>query len=340
MGESEELTSWNRFRTRNLGVAPELLGQAHVFTFDGHGIAISLPSDESLPADAKQGEGFIGDRLSVNSWQRAQDGGLQIRRVDVHNVDVVVDIPGRTAVPEEALNRPIRADQLFSEQQQKHLDKLASKYGNIARRAFDLWIRTMRWKADDSRIGVPEVRDAETGWGTRIREKTTQKDVWAETQIFVVPAESIVTIEVWNEVSATLDSGHYPSIYCDLLYDAMAHLERGDLQRAVVDAAVAAETYMRTIVQQGFPDDLDASLQEYINEANIRPVFKKLFPAHLDTPQNKIPKALNSNLHKLFDDRNKIMHFMHSGQKKAITAQDCHKYIRTVRALISLPLKS
>jgi hypothetical protein len=75
--------------------------------------------------------------------------------VIVHDADVIVSIPGRTSIPEEARTTSI-THEFFSEQQEKHLDRLAVDYGNLAHRAFDLWIRTLRWKADDYRIGQSE----------------------------------------------------------------------------------------------------------------------------------------------------------------------------------------
>jgi hypothetical protein len=262
-----------------------------------------------------------------------QDGQMQPLEVNIHDVDVVVSIPGRTSVSEEARTKVV-TQKSISEQQQKHLEKLVSEYGNVARRAFDLWIRTLRWKADDSRIGLPEVIGVETGWGTEIREKDTPNRIWAGGKSLIIYVGKTVTVEVWNEVSAALNAGESPPIYYDFLYDAMAHLERGDFQRTVVDAAVAAETYMRTIVQEGLPIDLDASLQEYINEANIRQVVEKFFPERLDMEQRKtFKKTLKSKLHQLFDDRNDIMHL---GQKEGLTKQHCRRIIKSVSDLLSL----
>ena len=84
-----------------------------------------------------------------------------------------------------------------------------SKYGDISRRAFDHWIRTLRWKADNWRIGLPEVYGAETGWSTYLQVKETQKMVWVGTQIFAVPAEKAVTPTIWHETSACMIRRHF-----------------------------------------------------------------------------------------------------------------------------------
>jgi hypothetical protein len=329
-----ELTSWNRFNTSNLAVAPELLGCSHVFAFGEHKVRISLPSADALPDDYTSGERVIGDRLSISGWQRTEDSGYEPLEVHVDDVDLVVSIPGEHAVPEGVFSKPVNAYDLVSKQQQEHFERLLTDYGSVARRAFDLWIRMVRWKADGYRVGLPGVEDVETGWSTYLHEKATQKDVWAGGQIFTVYTAKSVTPEQWDAVSAALDNGEQSPIFWDLLYDAMGNLERGDLQRTIVDAAVAAETYIRTTVEEGLPADLDASLRKYINDANIRQLVEKFFPERLYTEQaNTYKKTLKSNMHKLFDDRNDIMH---SGEKVGLTVSYCEKLVSSVRELVSL----
>ena len=114
-----------------------------------------------------------------------------------------------------------------------------------------------------------------------------------------------------------LDAGESPPIFYDLLYSAMARLERGDLRLTIIDAAVAAETFMRKAVQAGLSAGLDASLEEYSEDTGIRQVVNTYFPKCLDTEQrDTFKKTIKSNLHKLFDDRNDIMHL---GHKEGLT---------------------
>jgi hypothetical protein len=326
-----QLTAWNRFDTSNLTVAPELLGRSHAFTFDGHGIDVSLPSAERIPDEELRGM-FVGERLMVSGWLRGQDG--RRRPIDFHikDVDVVIDIPGKTSVPEEARTGSVN-HALFSEQQQKRLGNLADWYGSVARQAFDLWIRTLRWKADDFWIGSPAAIVVVTGSRTELRERGTPNRLWKSGEHITVHVEKTVTSEIWNEVSATLLSGLEPPIFYDLLYDAMAQLVRGDLRRAVVDAAVAAETCMRTMVQEGLPDSLDEVFRTYIDEANISQVIRRFFSTHLDDQQSRAYKGLSSDLYKLFDARNAIMH---SGRTDNLTTQKCQRLINRVRDLLAL----
>jgi hypothetical protein len=231
-----ELTSWNRFHTNNLVVVPELLGKSHVFTFEQREITISIPNVERLTNEHGR------DRvLSVSSWRTKEDEESrevdEILNVNVLKADVLVCIPGKIPIPEEARTRPPQAPELFSEQQQQHLNNLTNEYSGIASRAFDLWIRTLRWKADDYQIGLPVLHGEESGWSTYIKEKNTLNPVWIGSVFLTVRASTAVTTEAWNETSEALKSGQSVPIFWDLLYDAMAHLERDDLRRTIVDAS-------------------------------------------------------------------------------------------------------
>jgi hypothetical protein len=323
-----ELTSWTRFDTPHVTIAPELLGRSHVFSFEGHEIDIRLPTAESLPEYDEPGRYVVGDRLSLNTWKAGT-----FLWVDVHNVDVVVNIPDRTPMPEEARTTPI-THEYFSEEEEKRLDELATRYGDLAYRAFDLWIRTLRWKADDYRMGTPELSGVkETGSRTEIREKDSPNRFWAGGQEIILFVGKPVTVEVWNKVSVALDARESPPIFYDLLYSAMARLERGDLRLTIIDAAVAAETYMKTTIDGSLPPSLDAKVRKYISRARMPTVLDDFFPACLDAEQSERYSSLKPDLRNLFKDRNEIMH---SGQKEGLTETYCQKIINSVHELVSL----
>jgi hypothetical protein len=331
-----ELEAWTRFDTTNFDVAPDLLGQSHVFTLEGHDISISLPSADRVAGLSERGiETFSDDRVHIRGWHK-QDGRPELLAVAVHDVDVVISIPGRTSLPEEARSEEITHDS-YSEQQKEHLHKLADDYSNLASNAFDLWIRTLRWKTGNYRIGLsysggtmtPEAR-------TEIREKDTRHRLWAGAVTINAYMPVPKKAEVWDMVGAALSAGESPPIYYDLLFSAYADLERGDLQRAIVDAAVAAETYIKTIVYDGLPPDLDAPVREYIERANISVVRERFFPARLDAEQKKRNSTLKPKLEQLFKHRNDIMHTQHKGRKKGLTADDCKTLLKSVRDLVNL----
>ena len=222
-----ELESLTRFKTPHLEIAPALLGQSHVFTFQECEIAIRLPTKESLPEYDRPGRWVKGERLSLSTWNMKSGEFLW---VIVHDADAVVSIPGRISIPEVTRGILIRHD-LYSEEQGKHLDKLADHYGELAHRGFDLWIRTLRWMADDFRIATPGLSGLSvTGWQNEIWEKDQPNRNWEGTQSITVHGGKPVTVEIWNKVAAALEAGYSPPIYYDLLSSARADLDTSPLE--------------------------------------------------------------------------------------------------------------
>ena len=66
----------------------------------------------------------------------------------------------------------------------------------------------------------------------------------------------------------------------------------------------------------------------------VQGFFNRL--SSLDTEQEDTYKTIKSKLHKLFDDRNDIMH---KGQNEGLTESHCQKLISSVRDLVSLELR-
>jgi hypothetical protein len=117
------------------------------------------------------------------------------------------------------------------------------------------------------------------------------------------------------------------------MFDGIEHLNIGDLQRAVVDFAVASESCLRNMVIDKLPKDLDEIFKMYIDEANFRQVINKFLPNLVSDEKKRAVKKLDSDLHKLFNDRNKIMH---SGFIDGLTAEKCKKYLATTREVITI----
>ena len=249
----------------------------------------------------------------------------------MNSVDVLVHINERPSLPEEALTRHPNPIGLLSNEQQRELNKLAKAYEDTAYRAFDLWIRTLRWKSDNSTIGRPEIHGYESGWGTYLYNNETSNQFWSFHKPYTLNIYTAVTLDQWYEVEETLKRGQEPPVYIDLMFDGIEQFYLGYLQRSVVDLAVACEAFMRARVTQNLPEGLTSSLLTYIDEANIRQLQGHLFKDTLDNEQRKLLKSINSRLHELFDARNTILH---SGQKQDLTSDNCQKYVEVTKKLI------
>ncbi len=322
-----EAESWNRFLTRYLAIVPELLGARHEFKLDGKYISLELPSQDDVsqhPTDQR--------RAQIFSW-RELDGKKIPTRLWIDSVDVCVKLDRKVNIPEQVLRQPPNAYDVLSKKKQQQLDTLAGDYGSVAERAFGIWLRVLHWKTNNGLIGRPQVIGPQSGWTTYLIESTTRHRFWAEHQVIKVPYGRPVTPEEWSEVEQVLKKGLTSPVYYDLMFDAAEHLRLEDLQRAVIDAAVACESYMRYKVMQQLPISLHENIRRYIDEANIRQVLATFLPDVLDEDQRKVVKEINSPLQQLFNARNTILH---SGRKTDLRLDECQKYLDATRKLITI----
>jgi hypothetical protein len=134
-----------------------------------------------------------------------------------------------------------------------------------------------------------------------------------------------VTLAEWNEAERVLGNDIRSLVFYDLMFDAMEHFRLGDLQRSVVDVAVACESFMRVKVKPYLPDVTD--------ETNIRQVLNHFFPKILSADETRLLESIRYILHQLFTVRNSILH---SGNKAALTSNECQKYLEATEKLISI----
>ena len=87
------------------------------------------------------------------------------------------------------------------------------------------------------------------------------------------------------------------------------------------------------LVSNSLPSDLNNSVREYLDDANIRSVLTKFVPEILTDKERQKLKQIESRLHKLFDVRNDIVH---TGQSPAMEVPDCAKFLETTKTLIRI----
>lgn len=319
--------SWNRFLSRNLSIQPDLVGATHEFQFKDHKITISLPTNRYLPTEPYQGELLRFDHY------REVNGKKIPLQLWVESVELIVSVKGEVELPSEILNRPPNQYELVSKLQQEKLNDLASVHSAIAEKAFDLWIRTLRWKSDNSSIGRPEISAYESGWSTYLVAQPSGERIWIAPMEFVAKAAKMVTLENWEAVGTSLRAGCTPPVFVDLVMDATEHLKLGDLQRATVEMAMGCEAFLRMLVAESLPSDLQTSIIAYVDDANIRVLLEKFLPDILSAIElDKIKKIIKS-LHELFDTRNALVH---KGQVTTLTKERCEAFLIAAKKLLSL----
>ncbi|MGB7291062.1 MAG: hypothetical protein WBD99_02685 [Thermodesulfobacteriota bacterium] len=317
--------SWNRFYSRNLSAMPEVMGKQHSFPFESYTVLIKLPDKNMVD----RGKGH--DKVASVAVRRASDN--EPIEFYIHKVDVEVSKPASITVPAEVLERPPNAFELFNEDGQKSLESLAQEHKTIAERAFDYWIRIVRWVCDNSRIGRDVVAGFTTGWTTYLMDSDTKTRIWAMTNTIVLRRLHVVTNEEWTSIQSHLSTGDYPPIYVEFKHDAEENMRLGHYARCVVDLAIACETFLRYMVIQRLPPGLSTKVSAYVEDANIRQYIDKFFPEILQPATNVQFRNLTSNLHSLFDRRNKLVHM---GRHTGIDELACRRWLDTTKRLLAI----
>lgn len=322
-----KIKSWNRFLIRNLAVAPEVMGQEHIFPFENSTVSIKIPSISQVDRGKSYDEvASIGVRRTVDN---------EPLEFNIYKMDVEVSIPITVSIPLEVFDRPANAFDLFSDEEQNNLNKTTEQHQSIAEKAFEYWIRVTRWVCDDSRIGRDQVEDFRTGgWSTCLIDTERNTKVWIQGQIFHAPKYKTINPEEWQEIQSRLSNSSQPPIYVELKHDAEENIRLGDYRRSLVDMAMACETFLRLAVLQKLPKELNINLRSYIEEGNISQYINKFFPEVIDETANRQFKKLKSDLFTMFDRRNKLVHM---GKDDGIDEKLCHNFLKVTQELLAVP---
>lgn len=327
------ILSWNRFRSRSLYIAPEVVGKSHRFSFEGFQVTISLPTLKVLtPREDLMKIEHEDVLLHYNSWKE-ENGEEHPLAYWVTSVDVEVYNGNPIKVPKGVLNHSPNAYDIVSPKRQSRLNKIADIQEELAERAFDYWLRVMRWISDNSSIGRPDVRGHDSGWSTYLLDANTRNRIWIGNTILTVRAGKPVTLQQWKRAGKILKNGMNSPLYFDYYLDALEHFELGDLNRCIVDLAVSCEALMRSIIGNKLPPTLLGSINKYIDKANISNYYEDFIPDLLNPVKKRKYRILKKDIKELFNERNSIVH----GKKRISTdLVTCKRFISMTRNLMEL----
>ena len=323
-----DLQAQFKFRTPGLDIQPELVGAIHRFKLDENSVQISLPKLNKLE-DKKI--------LSLSSWQEDGDERIPIG-YSVGEIEVTLSVAKQIALPISILERQPNAYEIVSSSMQDELKSIAASNTQLAEKAVSLWSRTMRWKTGDGYIARGEFKSINSGWGATLLDVDTKKRLWTYHEPIVLFMTSSVKTTDWELAGKSLADGEEPPVFIDIFFDAQMHLRAGDLRRALVDIAVAAETYIRHIVLEALPSDLSQSAKDLIDRTSISQLMEKLFFESLERlKKSEIASDVKTKIRELFKARNSALH---RGKLENIDKETCTKYIDAVRGLLGLSKSS
>lgn len=156
-----------------LDVCSDLLGASHVFDFEGYRVTVTLPT---IDVGKLIGDETGNHKISFCSWK--ENEGVKIPEgYEVHVVTITMEVQEKFDLPLEILSVPNNAYELLTKQQQDNLNELAYLYEEVANKAYDLWIRTLRWKANNGAVGRRSI-DSAYFRNVRFFEMQKNKCLW------------------------------------------------------------------------------------------------------------------------------------------------------------------
>ena len=311
-----------KFRVTNFSVLPEVLGAVCKFKYNDYEITITTPKE------------CDGVKASVSARSTETD---EISRAEVLSLDISMVNKGRVTVPVEILSENCNAYGVASDDLQTELENKIIGHQSTLNEAIDKWLRCLRWRNLDWRAGR---YTSKVSWHVDASDiylinREDNKKIWSGTLQYRVPGCKAISLECWNETETFLEDKGMSPVYYDLLFDSEAHLEYGELKRSLVEVAMAAEIFIRTLVEENIPVTLNSRIKEHLERVPIRTVFDSFLSENL-TSRQKVVLVENNGVFKqsildLFKDRNTIMH---SGKIENLDRNLCINHINKVKRLI------
>ena len=319
---SVHLESWSRFTCNNLVIVPELVGATCEFPFEKAEIKIVIPGPEHLYQRSSNDLPKKDSLLFISGWETV-NGVEKPYKISVDSIEIVANL--RKILPFSPTEKH------RTHEQHLYLSKVTEEHEIVTKKAFDYWVRVLRWQSGLGSLGRPEISSVNSGWGTILRAQGDTHTLSRSAIILQMTTDSPINLEQWQRTQHLVKMGGEPPVYIDLMYDGITQYVNHDFRRSIIDLAVACEVLIRTRVMNSLPSNLNPKIKQYIDETGIRQ-FIKYFKETLTDTQSSALRDSWSDIQKLFDDRNGILH---SGDTKNLPRERCKKYIDVARKFVN-----
>lgn len=326
--KSPEVKFWpaveSEFEIDGLAVTGNLLGRYHVFKRDGRRVKVSLPLYTGKP------ETFDYRRYSYFSG--AEDD-LRTSRFSVKYLKISIDVPKMVPVHRSALDKPPNQFEDVGQSRARQFESMISEYKPLIQDALVYWLRVMRWTSRNFGIGADiSAGVTSSNPSTVIIRRSDRKRVWVGTHVITLSARRELGVSGWAIVGEALAKGREPPLWFDYLAEHYHRLAGGDYPGAIISLAISCETLLRALLWEvsGKPRNAVAKMQ--IERANAQAIIGHLVE-FLEIRRQDVTKWRKSELHQLFDIRNKLVH---EGYKEKITGGVARSLSERIREFIEL----
>jgi len=306
------------FSMRRLSVVPELIAARHEFVFEGRRVHVHVPhlDGEHVRREFR--------RIECNTWKAEGHVPLYYQ---VNELDVEVEVGHSISIPQAIFSKPPRQDTLVSPAERKLLDETTEILSAVAGRAFERWLRVMRWKSGFGEINEPEIFFRAEGGATLLETKSRRR-FWLESVRISVMADFVVDVPKWTATQEALAAENYPPVWFDFLFDGGMRINNRDLSAAALSLAIALETSVRAIFSKDLKArDVDPVALEIFDRTNLRTLLNRLRSLRIwDNDWDKAADLRTFN--ELMNLRDKVMHL---AETKDIEEKALRKMYKAVK---------
>jgi hypothetical protein len=263
------VNAFNRFSLDRLCIVPELVAAKHEFIFDGKKAIFTLPGleKESVPYEQKL--------IVCRTWKT--EGHVPVE-YDVRSLDVEIEVETPISVPEAIRHLHPNQFELLETREQERLNRVVSEANVELHKAFEYWLRVIRWKSGIGYIGEPSVNYAgghRDQGGAVLRERSTAHRLWLQGQTAFAIGNRPVTLEQWSATQRALASGKTPPVWFDFLFDAEMRINNNDLVGAVLSLAISLEVNVRFVFSHDLrKTGIEPVIVEIFDQTNLRALYQ------------------------------------------------------------------
>jgi hypothetical protein len=317
--------TWSRFNITNLHIEAQLIGQKHDFIFEGKRICILLPSKEAANKRNPRSE----TAHPVSYWASTNEPITYA----IDQIDIEIEIPELVSVPEVALSEPPTQYEAFTKEEQSFAKSITKTYSILAKEIMEHWVDILRWTSGYALIGQPSLTSVHSGWSTYISSAETGKRVWSGSQTSIVSWNPPVKLEDWDSAARRLANGDKLPIHLRFLHEAECSIEHHQIEKSIIETAMACETFLRYSVLHTISNSLQSEIIKYIEEANINKYVTQFFKSIVPNEREEAYKEISKDLSSLFSRRNS---YIHMGTIPPTDRIRCMKFIQTTKLLFSI----
>ena len=291
------VSSWNRFSVSELFIAPSLPGAVHRFSVDGRAVEIRLP--KRPPLNLKT-DNWGNKHIRCMAWRKGRPQAFLVEHADVY-----VDLQTQLSVPVEEIGR-VHHD-WHQPGMRERFDKIAESGATTALAAFELWLRTLRWKSLHGQVGQRHL-ETRPAASTYLCDAGTSKRFYGSTiRVIASAGNALVSRADWNRTQEALKNKRQPPVWFDFLFEGEHRVNASDLHGGVLCLAIACEVVVRTLMKKHLATPINQEYLSMVELGAIRRILDGWKDLGYWTPAwqqaTDLPK-----LKRLFELRNRLAH--------------------------------